>query len=1517
MEDQDPDTIDHDIYDEIVNLERWQDTLSDLIATNGISQEDYDIEMLKARYYLDLRTKNYTLEDDDAEILRNLRKYKESLNENYKMGIIDEEEFNRDFINILRKEYEILRSSESDDGNKVYVDLDTPLEEKLQKLHLSEVKYNKRIAKENGIPYPKLPIGIKGDEVDDYYYKKMSGSPYTENVTIENYLKKLHETNKLIGYHTSSYEIQKIVYNSETNKGDYEFKMVAPMSENINSLKMTEGRAKLLNPNEEVYSQRLIILKNKLRQIPRQDLLKCIGVRTFRYMSYIERLRQNKQFVFKFRENPEDFQALRQILQIENDKFYKISSDVLFKDYVYSRPDIDIENVSNYQQKGQVAYLAFKKGINLKNMDDSFDNFVTIKPLDDPLYTELNQQRGSETEVVDAWELRTSLPGSDKKELVKRYLSFEDYLLDLKDTLIENSKGISGKSRDILKERIRKISHYLNYSEDLESVISTGQIPLDKLFQDRNKVQQMRRKGIYELMEYITRYYPGAQVLSERAESDVFNYSSSNYIENINKLIFIFKNFSDKLSDFVERDESIVSLLTYETPKTLPEDDIDLSDKNGTIEKILQWRPISSNYDNYKSELESSNHDFKKFKQDHIELSSLQISEIMSEYSEKIQWDRSLQKYSELEAPEGYIELNYRLRFILRERNKLPSRRIYRVAKVAQRMSTQRDLAIIFNTCKIEESGKYSILAENIIIGLSKSPEDYFYYSSIIKKRYDKLCQFFNAVKPDVTFEPSILIPVITEFLITEGDFDVADIDRLRLLTQRMNNDELKDYIYTLRGDISEVYVEALQNDNLFEKVIKVIKSAAREERLRRVAMVANNIYKPPTISLEKPIKKRFGLDISLDYIKVGDNYVYGGYYPTFYQWGEEGELVRENYSRADIEQLAIIFNITIIDDSFELYTNIMNFIAQYNNTRVNIERLNFSPVEYETYYEYLKTKVKTINYTIRPRLGIPDPGEVFAVTKDDELQYGVPFDFNEDSIPIYSSDLKQLADDSFIIIEGPAIFADTSLGNRIISDSYILIEYLDSRGKPKVFREGVAQKKIIKRPLDKLDTCSRFTKQETCDNPNSFSLEIDRLKFKCKWLDEKCKGIAIEDDTLRNFNLNEVKFDNPEFQELFNTALNTSVDYIESIVKERDSTRDEISLLSKEQKHRLYNYYLMLLDNEKPSVLQEEPKEEFYSLIDVFDVLKEKPKINVTLESLDENYKTFTIYDTKPTQRKLPLKRIIIDNEYRIDGMDFIVKSFNEDGTVNCVVKDLSEEVVVLERSQFRSTSVEIIMKTSPIFCYVSKEDFKYLKDAPGYYWYLKSEDYKIEKGEVKMAEIKEKKTFVPPNYIHPSKELNGRLLITRDDIFSAMNKTAFCELATVDDFVYNITSRININEDAIDFALKNRVDVVSLTERIVGTITLPMVLEEYERIFPKKFLSVSELTDIISKAIEEKDKKTLMDYYVRARRSKLDKDLLKEAKNLIKTLADEVPVEEPKVEPVVIEPVVFKSIYTAKRRR
>ena len=115
--------------------------------------------------------------------------------------------------------------------------------------------------------------------------------------------------------------------------------MVSPMSNKLRDITILEKRSSLLTPEEQAYSDRLNILKNRLRQMSRSDLLKCAGVRTLKYMSYIERLKENKQNVIKFKSHPENYKMLQQIIEDEN-MYYKIPSDELFKQYVYTRPDI-------------------------------------------------------------------------------------------------------------------------------------------------------------------------------------------------------------------------------------------------------------------------------------------------------------------------------------------------------------------------------------------------------------------------------------------------------------------------------------------------------------------------------------------------------------------------------------------------------------------------------------------------------------------------------------------------------------------------------------------------------------------------------------------------------------------------------------------------------------------------------------------------------------------------------------------------------------------------------------------------------------------------------------------------------------------------------------------------------------------------------------------------------------------------------------------------------------------------
>ena len=180
-------------------------------------------------------------------------------------------------------------------------------------------------------------------------------------------------------------------------------------------------------------------------------------------------------------------------------------------------------------------------------------------------------------------------------------------------------------------------------------------------------------------------------------------------------------------------------------------------------------------------------------------------------------------------------------------------------------------------------------------------------------------------------------------------------------------------------------------------------------------------------------------------------------------------------------------------------------------------------------------------------------------------------------------------------------------------------------------------------------------------------------------------------------------------------------------------------------------------------------------------------------------------------------------------------------------------------------------------------------------------------------------KMSTVPTNFINPSSLLNGKPLITREDIFEAMSRTAFSTLTSDDSFIYNIVDKVNAEKDAIEFAVKNKIDINKMFSKIIGTITLPDVIEEFEINNPKNIICKTELTNIMFAAIEDKNKQQLSEYYVRAKTSKIDSSILKEAKKLLKEIPDiEETPEEPVPEPVVVvKAAVNKNIYSSSRRR
>ena len=68
----------------------------------------------------------------------------------------------------------------------------------------------------------------------------MNGNLETVIPEIEEYIKMYSATKQLIEFHTTSFEVSKIFYDTDTNAPNYEFKMVAPISNKLDSLRFLE-----------------------------------------------------------------------------------------------------------------------------------------------------------------------------------------------------------------------------------------------------------------------------------------------------------------------------------------------------------------------------------------------------------------------------------------------------------------------------------------------------------------------------------------------------------------------------------------------------------------------------------------------------------------------------------------------------------------------------------------------------------------------------------------------------------------------------------------------------------------------------------------------------------------------------------------------------------------------------------------------------------------------------------------------------------------------------------------------------------------------------------------------------------------------------------------------------------------------------------------------------------------------------------------------------------------------------
>jgi len=1599
----------HVVPDRVKSLESYIDFLSESISIGSISQTEFDTEILKTTYYLDMLTKKYNIVTEakqktieDARILR-----KEAI-QAYKIGAISEEKFNEVYTNAIRTEYSILKSSEidtSDDlgGSTVNLTEDLTLDQKLEKLEKLEEKQIRSVAKKHSIKFPELPIDKTSFDIDEYYTNKITKKPQPIDPDIELYLEEYSEAKKLVDYHTTSFAVTKIFYNQTINKPDFEFRLVESIRGDIEKIRRDDVKQQLLDPQEKAYVDRLNELKSMLRKMLRKDLIKCADVQLYELLTFIEKLRANKQYAFKFKSQPAEVDIETQILA--DNEFYKLPTEELLIGYDYNRPNVytleedESSPVINLSEIGNLGYLALKEGKNpltLISTDEDIDDndYVTILPFKDELYSQLKSRSGTYTEIVEVWEIHLDFINGSKKTL--RYTSFEDFLLVFKKLLITKCKSLKqveeeqvldlltkpsniqyprlkprtapfliGKKivpksfeelrydyytkyaipdkpekfkielsdpvplkktqakeedSDIKKilNRVVQIEYYLIFKTDKQQKLPTAQISSRKLLQEESEIYKMREFGLEKLINYISLTDPGADKVIKDIESDIFSFSSENYTFNIKKVIFIFDNFPEKMEDVIlskkngsdTGQSSIKDLLVYETPTNLEPEKISVKtdeDKQSKIAELLEWNPNTPLYDLYETELSNSNHNFREFTRLHPELRNIEFNQLMSEYGEKIQWQRSIINYNKLEVPRGMIELNFRLRFLLRQRNRLPSRRIFKLATISTRIDKQEDLERTFGVCKLENYKKFSLHTERIIYSLSKTPEDYMYYNYIINDKFKLICESLIAFQKSAMIDEFDMISIIIKFIINNGDFSKTDIEKLVKFSGEITEDNIQLYISTLERDelrahsayrVSKIDTGegTTPRQDLYADASKISESQREEARQLELIYESNNTYVPPVVYDSLPD------DVYMEkYFIINGQYIYGGFFPPFLRW-DENLVSSQNYTRNDLVELARIFAISISSDNtdYQIYEKIKNFIDEKessSNVDINLVRDRFDP-ELTSPYEYLKIPVKSILYTIRPRYGVPLPGEAYNVILDKTNVYGVPFKF-QNGIPVYSMKLKEFVENRFVIIEGPSLYEETSEANFMKSNYYISVEYSDSRGLKIFFKEGVSKKRILQKSPG-YSACDRFDNQVACNDPNSYSLELKGKRYKCIWK----KTCVFFDDTkffedFSNFNIDKVVFSEVYKQASWTSALEKSLKYIEDKIVSEKLSPEDINILKKSQKEKLYKYYIKLFNHDFPreigktstaSVSASEVVHDKSLLSDfVTDILKPDKPRSKNIQTVQEGYVKFTIYKHKKTESVKSVDNVVLNENYSIytNGiyMNVVPNTFiPSENAYICTTED--GRTLKVDKADIYNVEGNIL-KVIPVFCIVKKEDFPFLSKRLGYYW-IHKEKLRIRRydqaGEPEILTKDEEviRYDVPTNFIEPTSNLPDLPIITRDNIFEAMYKTAFNTLTnSVNPLIYSTVEPFDATLEAKKFAVINRVDLKKIIK--IGTIGLEDIQKMPDVDYTIKTITPQQILSTITEAITNRNVPVLSEYYLMGVRAEIDKYTLLEAKNMI----------------------------------
>ena len=1553
------------------SLMQYLQNIENKLQEGKLDDYTFMLEHLLVKYKQALIHRRFNVDNKiDAEKIERIRELKSELEQEFIDEKIDEFEFNRKYYNLLDLELNILLKYEdfSVKSKKISQQVSKSFDKGIDSLIKSEHQYLKNVAKERNIDWPERPKVKKGESKTLKFKKFLT------------YYIELEKAYNLAKKYIPGYKLRTI---EEATKADPDVKWTLEYPNNLKLNELYEEylseKKQRLNYSDPIDNLKLKKILSVLKNKSREELLNCIDeADVIHKLSYIERLKLNTIPVMKFREYPESYEKLQEILG-EEAKYYKISANDLTKDFnkkFYNiTPNVDLTNLPSnlpstfkpvffvkinnkfhktdvpnflnqeqeliesennitpsskgysflmktteiplnkkkqtykeYVEKGSVVSISLKpeyfKSDKVKSgiIDEKYYNI--IKPLPDNLYESLKEKKlsSNKTQLVEVYELHIPVPelSKDNKtvKLTRRYENFDDYLRDLIKILevnmieLENQKSL--RSADVLFVKIQKIKKYLETGKDSEYEIS-NQYSLNALIRENEVIKKQRESGINKLREYIFQFYPNNEEIIEVLENDIYSFNNKYYQENVDKIIFIFNYFSDSLDNYINKQISFIELIGLEIPLIKPEDDLPeyFINPNKTLKYLYSWMPQNDMYEKYKKELESVKYDIIKFKKENDILSQLEIKEIYSQYLEIKQWEKSKLKLSTLEIPKGKNPIRVMLEFLKTERNKLVSRRVYRVATINERIDTRGLFYRIFIGCKLENftNNDVKILAndvESIIFSYSNKPDIYYDYVDLVKNTYEKLCSLIT--------EPKVIVPVTTEFIIKEGNLNFINIKRLNDIITTLESKDF-DAIIKLIRTMRESELNAYQNSlieeqnkeptNFRQKLIEIINKVIDENKQKRKKLmnsIAANTYIPPVVTNIVP-KIQNGPDRFYvpDYYIIGENeYIYGGNFPNFVN----NETGNRNYTDDDIYSLAVLFKIDYIDyDEYyketgndrlsyikKLYNLCMEKMYKYSDNDKQIVPkdvvLNYNPT--------LVTKKKYIsfvNYIYKTRIGVKNPGEVYIVYKDRfEVSYAVPFKTNEFGLPIYSSRFLNPDIKNFYYIEGPAEFEDTTEQNFIHSTMYILVEYTDKYGKTKLFREGVNTGLVKRTPKEKFDACNRFTNEFDCNDINSYGIE----KMKCRFIKNKCVSVKEEikkQDFLfdiskvtftRKLSKSDYKGTQKEVTDynktkLWNDAIKKANEYISQLIYIKKLNESQIQQVATEQKTKLLGYYnfLQQLDIKKPkldTIIEDTNYSNLKQLTDFIipeieeteKVQKQVPQKLEVPEVLDKeqkvvlkeisNYTGIMLPFMTVKHKALSFKQLIVGNKYLLPDNSISVLL---EKTPNSISFDNGQNIRPSQETIREHKTSELVQEK---YFKITKENLSLLKNPPSSFSYtLYEKEYSLEKNNIliKTKKIETKEVPLDILYlVHLESIGNDESLpkdeITTNDIYNTLGKVLYC-LYQKDEF--NFLESLDIFPATLEakvYALKHTVDLIQLSKKISGDIELSDVINANNKVLP-----------------------------------------------------------------------------------